>query len=489
MKTKLSAGSAGVGLISALWCASALAEPMVQPRLETQGIGTRQDPLISDETVSIKRQRQLGLVTVGGGCSGTLINRYWVLTANHCVASNPKIFGSPDAPFANARVTATWTSKTATPTRYVRYFNSNGLDVALVFLGAGDLGPVDRKLIYHNDVDTSMTLTKFGRGICAYAQAGPPAQPAQTNCGYRTAVFAPSTANASVIVLPVNDRGQIGNGGDSGGPDYVTDGDGNLLSIASVQSRCGGAFMVPSMAPADGSVDWNWVTSIRDCTSVPLITLRDDIHRRMAEAPPLIAAAPPAGSRDIYRSRGADVAAAPPAGARDIYVARGTGVAPKSKSPYIEAAGTHGDGVLVPEQSTGPSPFGAPSPVEETAPNADAAVKPADGAVAVVKRDVMFAAGPSLAAPTASCKSGFVWRAARPEDLVCVTPEARDRTAQENAAAAGLVDPAGAYGPNTCTSGYVWREAFDGDVVCVTTAVRDIVRQENAEAASHRAGG
>src|SRR5262245_19785588 len=78
------------------------------------------------------------------------------------------------------------------------------------------------------------------------------------------------------------------------------------------------------------------------------------------------------------------------------------------------------------------------------------------------------------------CKSGFVWREARPDDLVCVTPESRARIAQENAAAASRVQPGGGpYGPATCRQGYVWREAFVGDVVCVTPEVRALVKQEN----------
>lgn len=87
------------------------------------------------------------------------------------------------------------------------------------------------------------------------------------------------------------------------------------------------------------------------------------------------------------------------------------------------------------------------------------------------------------------CVSGFVWRAARPEDLVCVSPVSRATVWQENGSAAQRWDPAGAYGPKTCVSGYVWREAFEGDVTCVTPQRRDEVREENSFAASRRVGG
>jgi hypothetical protein len=87
------------------------------------------------------------------------------------------------------------------------------------------------------------------------------------------------------------------------------------------------------------------------------------------------------------------------------------------------------------------------------------------------------------------CLQGFVWRTASPNDLVCVTPEARARTTQENARAATRRDPNGAYGPESCISGFVWREAFAGDTVCVTPETRTLVREENRLAASRRAGG
>ena len=80
---------------------------------------------------------------------------------------------------------------------------------------------------------------------------------------------------------------------------------------------------------------------------------------------------------------------------------------------------------------------------------------------------------PKVANP-ATCKTGFVWRAASPTDLVCVTAASRDLVAQENSTAAQRSLPGG-----HCQSGYVWREAFDGDGVCVTPQRREAVRAEN----------
>jgi len=82
-----------------------------------------------------------------------------------------------------------------------------------------------------------------------------------------------------------------------------------------------------------------------------------------------------------------------------------------------------------------------------------------------------------------TCKSGFVWRGAIPNDHVCVVPAIATATGQQNAAAAANREPnGGASGPDTCKPGFVWRGAFDGDHVCVTPQVRDQAAADNAAA-------
>jgi hypothetical protein len=92
----------------------------------------------------------------------------------------------------------------------------------------------------------------------------------------------------------------------------------------------------------------------------------------------------------------------------------------------------------------------------------------------------------SAAASAQTCAQGYVWREARPGDLVCVTPESREQAANENRLAKERRNPRGNYGPLTCIQHFVWREAFNGDAACVPPERRLAVRQENAAAANRR---
>ncbi|HEX2697905.1 MAG TPA: hypothetical protein VHM28_09365, partial [Anaerolineales bacterium] len=83
-----------------------------------------------------------------------------------------------------------------------------------------------------------------------------------------------------------------------------------------------------------------------------------------------------------------------------------------------------------------------------------------------------------------TCISGYVWREATSGDDVCVTPDIRTQTANDNSAASSRVCTA-AYGPDTCAQGYVWRAAFSGDHVCVDPGIRNQAAAENADAPNH----
>ncbi len=88
--------------------------------------------------------------------------------------------------------------------------------------------------------------------------------------------------------------------------------------------------------------------------------------------------------------------------------------------------------------------------------------------------------------PPDTCRQGYVWREAFPDDHVCVKPEVREQAAVDNSQAADREPPEGSLGPDTCRQGFVWRDAFPGDHVCVTPQTRDQAARDNLEAESRR---
>jgi hypothetical protein len=82
-----------------------------------------------------------------------------------------------------------------------------------------------------------------------------------------------------------------------------------------------------------------------------------------------------------------------------------------------------------------------------------------------------------------TCKQGFVWRSAFPNDHVCVSAKTRDQAKADNAQAAARRRPGGG---DSCKQGFVWREAIPSDHVCVTTQVRAATADDNRHAAERR---
>ncbi len=104
-----------------------------------------------------------------------------------------------------------------------------------------------------------------------------------------------------------------------------------------------------------------------------------------------------------------------------------------------------------------------------------------------------------------TCKTGYVWRVATPNDLVCVTPEVRAQAQSDNRLA-----PVRRTGPPRfdaskcplnnprsnkcyafdipCKTGFVWRATAPDDYVCVTPATRAQAWNDNAQAEERKIG-
>src|SRR4051794_4490512 len=168
--------------------------------------------------------------------------------------------------------------------------------MVLLYLGAADLGPTPSQPIYAVSRDgrltgrltTSDTVTQYGRGYATFASGvfgTPTAQPAQGLGTYRSARFTPSSISGGGYSLTMNDSKQVGHGGDSGGPTWVTV-DGRDAGIAGVQSTCAATSYVRNTPP--GQQAWKWATGISWCGYVATDQFRDEIAQAITERPTLL---------------------------------------------------------------------------------------------------------------------------------------------------------------------------------------------------------
>jgi hypothetical protein len=267
------------GLSIARWIAGAALglAACLQASAEEEHLGKRSDALVSATVVTAAEQEALGLLAMrsnAGGCSASLLNNSWAISASHCL--NATDMRTP----SGVTLTASWAVGQSVTADYIYRswgINTQGgtFDFAVLHLQApmrvsGQTTGYVRELseLSLNDMK-EVNVAVYGRGmnvLAANTAAGP--QPSSGDGLFRSAVFTVKRIDSNNLLFwfPKGPNGETVGSGDSGGPSFEMSR--GIPRIAGVHALCHTDCLAGQQCTAANP--WMWVSDISECGDAPV---------------------------------------------------------------------------------------------------------------------------------------------------------------------------------------------------------------------------
>jgi hypothetical protein len=235
-------------------------------------IGKTSSPLVAGTLVSAADREALGLLSMNGSCSASLLNNNWAVSASHCLSADN--VRRPNT----VSFTADWaTVQLNSPDYIYRFWGSdqqgNTWDISLLhvanpFRVNGSTSGYQRELstLSLNDMN-GRDVTAYGRGINVLASnaSGRPV-PSSGDGLFRSGNFRVNRIEATLFWYPKNAAGQIIAGGDSGGPSFEFSS--GSARIAGVHALCHNTCLAGQSCPSSNA--WMWTADLSECADAPV---------------------------------------------------------------------------------------------------------------------------------------------------------------------------------------------------------------------------